>query len=386
MMNLFSKAAAFMALVLLAGCAALPAQGPATIDIVHNDNPAASGFELIDVDGSEVLSALRSAPHDSLSGSFGGQGRPGETTISVGDTIAVTIWEAGSGGLFSGSTDLTQVSSGTSGKATIPEQPVGRDGAITVPYAGRVKVSGLTPPAVERAIERRLEDRAIQPQVLVSITKQINASVTVAGEVNSGARVPLSTRGDRLLDVLATAGGVRIPVSEAMVRLSRGGSTVSVPLRTVVNDPAENIYMRPGDALTIVREPQVFFAVGATGRNDEIPFGADRISVQQAIARAGGLLDNRADPSGVFLLRFEHEQVVSILKPQSPLLGTGALIPVIYRFNMRDPQALFVASAMPMRNRDVLYVTNSKLSDLSKVTRLFSTIAQPALATANAIK
>ncbi|MGG5901469.1 hypothetical protein ACQ4T2_25650, partial [Escherichia coli] len=78
------------------------------------------------------------------------------------------------------------------------------------------------------------------------------------GEAVAGARLPLSTGGDRLLDVVASAGGVRSPVSETFVRLSRGDRTTTVPMTTLVANPRENIYLRPNDVLTLVRDPQTF--------------------------------------------------------------------------------------------------------------------------------
>ncbi|WP_439333767.1 hypothetical protein, partial [Stenotrophomonas maltophilia] len=78
---------------------------------------------------------------------------------------------------------------------------------------------------VQALIEAELAGKAIQPQVLVSVTKPVSQTVTVTGEVTAGARVPLSGKGDRLLDVVASAGGVRAAVSETFVRLSRGTTT-----------------------------------------------------------------------------------------------------------------------------------------------------------------
>jgi polysaccharide biosynthesis/export protein len=57
--------------------------------------------------------------------------------------------------------------------------------------------------------------------------------------------------------------------------------------------------------LTLIRDPQTFVANGATGRNAEIPFDAECISLSQALAKAEGLLDFRADPAGVFVFRFD---------------------------------------------------------------------------------
>ena len=139
----------------------------------------------------------------------------------------------------------------------------------------------------------------------------------MAGEVVTGARVPLSVRGDRLLDLIAAAGGAKAPVYETFVRLSRDGVTATIPMERLVSNPAENIYAQPGDVLTLVRLPQSFTVFGATGANAQIPFTAERMTLVEALAKAGGLQDLRADPAGVFLFRFEPPRVVKALgRPQ----------------------------------------------------------------------
>jgi polysaccharide export outer membrane protein len=117
---------------------------------------------------------------------------------------------------------------------------VAHDGAITIPFADRIAVAGKSPVEVQRIIEQRLAQKAIEPQALVVITKSITNSVTVSGEVVAGARVPLSVNGDHLLDVIALAGGAKAPVYETFVRLSR--VTATIPLETLVSDPTANIY------------------------------------------------------------------------------------------------------------------------------------------------
>src|SRR5262249_40032279 len=144
------------------------------------------------------------------------------------------------------SSPTDHVSAG-SRSVTIPEQMVGRDGAISVPFAGRVPVAGRLPVEVQHAIEERLAEKAIEPQVIVTVTKSLSNSVTVTGEVVNGARVPLSLKGDRLLDLIAAVGGAKSPVYETFVRLSRGGVTATIPMEALVSNPAENIYAQPGD-------------------------------------------------------------------------------------------------------------------------------------------
>jgi polysaccharide biosynthesis/export protein len=149
----------------------------------------------------------------------------------------VTIWEASAGGLF-GAGVTTGVSPG-SHSVTIPDQVVAQDGAITVPFADRIPVAGKSPFEVQRIIEQRLAEKAIEPQALVVITKSVTNSATVSGEVVAGARVPLSVNGDHLLDLIALAGGGKAPVYETFVRLSRDGVTATIPMEQK-SSPAAN--------------------------------------------------------------------------------------------------------------------------------------------------
>ncbi len=364
---------------LLAGCSTLPGDGPTASDVllqakVSGDENAASRYEVVDVDPS-VISILKRRPPDGFSAHFGDYRPSTDLRIGIGDYVAVTIWEAGANGLFSAALSTDRFTTGAK-SATIPEQAVGSDGTITVPYAGRILVRGMTTEGVQAEVEHALEGKAIQPQVLVNVVKPISNTVTVTGEVASGARIPLTAKGDRILDVVAEAGGVRAAVNETMVRLSRGGTTVTVPMVRVVSNPRENVYVRPGDTLTLVRDPQAFLAYGATGISQKIAFEADSISLSEAIAKVGGLEDQRADPSGVFLFRYEPPAIARALRPTSSLNGTG-WVPIVYRVNMRDPASMFLAQSLPIFNKDVIYVSNSTLSDLQKAFQIFNLAAAP---------
>jgi polysaccharide export outer membrane protein len=313
-----------------------------------------------------VVDALRRHSSGGFAARFGDRKIAQEPVIGVGDSVVVTIWEATSGGLFSQPIVTGQISGG-SNSAQIPEQVVGRDGGITVPYAGRVKVAGKTTRAVQQIIENALQGKAIQPQVLVSVSRPVSNAVSVGGEVGNGARVPLSIGGDRLLDVIAAAGGVKAPVNETFVELSRGSTTTRVALSRVIANPSENIYLHPNDVVTLVRDPQTFISHGATGRNDEIPFNADGINLAQAIAKTGGLEDNRSDAAGVFIFRYESPEVLRAIRPNSPLIESGRLAPVVYRLDLSQPNSLFLEQGFPIASRDVLYVSNASSVEVQKV-------------------
>jgi polysaccharide biosynthesis/export protein len=375
--------------VLSAGCTILPGSGPSLMDVASE---AASptpegGYMLLDIT-ERIVSISSAQPRESFKRVFTDVGPSPDLRIGVSDSVVVTIWEAGAGGLFSASPTDRSIASG-SRTATIPEQVVARDGTIQVPYAGRLHVAGLRPGDVEQLVVRALQGKAIEPQAVVTISKNLSNTVTLGGEVVNGARVALSTKGDRLLDVIAGAGGIRISANEAFLRLTRRKQTVSVSYNGLLNHPEENIYVLPGDVITVVRDPQTFTAFGATGRSEKIPFDTAGITLEEAIARAGGLNDFKADPGGVFLLRFESTPLVAQFVPNAALPPGGNLVPVIYRLNLRDAHSFFLARSFAMKDKDIIYIANSASDQIGKFLGLVGLVTSPVIsgvATYGAVK
>ena len=361
----------------LTACGYLPTAGPTTGEVVDQgvqDNQIR--YDVVDVDAN-VVSALLAQPEESFHKRFGTHGKPPPPKIGIGDTVSVSIWEAAGGGLF-GASPTDHVSAG-SRNVTIPEQVVGRDGGISVPFAGRVPVAERSTVDVQSEIEHRLAEKAIEPQVIVTISKSVTNAATVSGEVVTGARVPLSVNGDRLLDLIALAGGVKAPVYSTFVRLSRNGVTATIPMERLVSDPAENIYGQPGDILTLVQVPQTFSVLGATGQNAQVNFNAERITLVEALAKAGGLLDQRSDPAGVFLFRFEPPAVVTALNAPQLATGPDRSSPVVYRLDMSNANAYFLAQRFPVEDKDIIYVANARLNELQKFFTLLNTLTGPVI-------
>jgi polysaccharide export outer membrane protein len=159
--------------------------------------------------------------------------------------------------------------------------------------------------------------------------------------------------------------------------LERRGRRETVPFGALIYEPANNIYVRPQDTIFIFREPQTFLAFGATGRQGQIPFEAWRISLAEATAKAGGLIDSQADSTSIFLYRGETRQVAELLGVD--VSGyIGPIIPIIYNVNLRDPAGYFLATKFEMRNKDVLFTSNAATVEITK----FLTFVRFVIATA----
>ena len=222
---------------------------------------------------------------------------------------------------------------------------------------------------------RRLAGKAHEPQAIVRIARNATANVSVIGEVATSARVPLTPKGERLLDVLAAVGGSRQPVSKTTVQITRGGIVATMPLQQVAQEPKQNIVMQADDVVNVMFQPYSFISLGAVANNAEIPFEGNGITLAQALGRMGGLRDERADVRGVFVFRLESPAALSPELAGSARRTIDGRIPVIYRLDLGNPAGFFMAQSFPILNHDVIYVSNAPLADLQKFVGIVSSMA-----------
>nr|VFJ49150.1 MAG: polysaccharide export outer membrane protein [Candidatus Kentron sp. DK] len=353
-----------MALVaaLLSGC--VSSSGPSRGHVLEVGKQTDSGIYLLEIDNAVARRVFESGRQPFFSETFGNV-EPLNDVVGPGDVLVVSIWEAPPATLFGAAVVDPRMGVNSARASVLPEQMVALDGAINVPFAGQVPVTGKSPQQIEREIVRRLTGKANQPQVMVRVAKNVTSNVTVVGEVAQSLRMPLTAKGERLLDAIAAAGGVTQPVRQVMVQIARGAVVQSMPLTKVIESPKENVPLAPGDIVTVHFRPFSFTVLGATGKNEEIDFEARGISLAQALARAGGIQDARADPRGVFVFRFENPRALAAESRTEPATPEGR-IPVVYRLNVKDPRSFLAAQRFPIRDKDVMYVANASSAEMQK--------------------
>jgi len=390
---------------LLAACTSLPTNGPNHRDItggaaatLASEDNIVFDYALLDINKS-VLERVVDIGPGSFFRTFGrGRGPAPVIRVGVGDVVQISIFEASAGGLFI----PAEAGVRPGNFVTLPSQMVDRGGTISVPFAGQVPAANRTLPEIQRDIESRLSNRAIEPQVIVTLTEQNATEVAVVGDVVGTAnKFRIRPGGERVLDIVSKTGGLRYPGYEVFVTLQRDKRKSTVYFPTLVNSPDENIFVAPGDTLYIYREQQKFVAVGALGSvgqtsgvTGQFAFEQERLSLNEAVAKAGGLLDNRANPGQVFLYRMEYREGLEALKVDLKRFPRGQkLIPTVYRANFRDPSSFFFAQGFPMRHKDIIYVSNADSVEVVKflvflrtVTSTVSGVADDALVTRDSIR
>jgi polysaccharide export outer membrane protein len=372
---------AIVAAGLLSGCA-LPVAGPHDWDITNGQSdPKSLIYGLVRLTPRTIAILAENNPQ--IAGEFADRRGPEALRFGAGDILSITIFESGPGGLFTPAE--AAIRAGNS--VTLPNQSVDDNGNISVPYGGSIRARGRTAIELQQAIVSRLMDAALKPQVVVSLVDQRASSYTVLGDVRGAGRFAASASGERILDAIARAGGLSGAGSDSWVVFERGGHRAMVPFGSIVDVPANNIYVRAHDLIYVFREPQTFLAFGAFGaggaavtvsgggavgassggaRGGQFPFDAWRITLSEAIAKANGLSDASSDPASVFLYRGETRHIAELLGVDVSKFD-GPIIPIVYNINLRDPAGYFLASKFEMRNKDAIYVSNASSIESAKL-------------------
>ncbi|MFT8790574.1 polysaccharide biosynthesis/export family protein [Komagataeibacter saccharivorans] len=382
--------------MLLTGCNSLPDSGPTEAQVNHAQRDPKKntvGYAIVQI-SPDLITLLESEAPPQFSNLDSGnvpvhQNR--NDTIGPGDVLQVAIYEVGSalfsppamGGMpttssSSASTTTNSTMPSTSTRSSLPLLSVDGAGNITVPFAGQVHVAGLTTSQAVEAITAQLKGKSQSPQVMVRIATDIANSVMVYGAVQHPSRISLTPNRERILDVIALAGGQDHPAQaheDYTVRLTRNGRIAEMPLKTIEIDPQQNIVVQPGDRVQLTFQPRSFTVFGASGRVTQTQFTTPTLTMAEAVSRNGGPIDSRADPNAVYVFRFENADILRRLG--MPVDQNATTAPIIYQLDMMNPASFFLAQKFMMRDRDLIYIANSSSNKFYKFFGLITTIISP---------
>lgn len=363
-MKRFGRCLSVLAAALALAACELPREGPGRVVIENTAySPAnTAGFVLIDVNR-EVADYLRVEPEPGFGDRFG-RGKPVRADlVGVGDILLIRIWEADPAGLFA--------SAGLVDRGEIPAVQVDATGTISIPYAGAIQAAGRTPRQISDLIVERLQDKTVEPQAQVTLVDNVANVITVTGAVGKAGVYPLTMRGDTLLDAIAAAGGAAAPGYETLISLTRNGRTATAYLEHVLDSPQDNIYLQPRDEIHLEKRPKTFTAFGAVRRTGLHEFEAANLSVLEAVGKTNGLLDERSDPRGIFIMRFEPAATAYRLVGQEDPGDPRQVVPTVYRLDLDDPNQYFFAQVIGLRDKDVIYVANAQAVETRKILDMF---------------
>ncbi|MFL2825652.1 MAG: polysaccharide biosynthesis/export family protein [Coraliomargaritaceae bacterium] len=347
-------------LFFIVGCASnsLPDSGPSRNDIQSEAKRSyKDSLQLIKI-SSDNIASLGSQRVESINPDFKNVFSDKEGHIlGIGDRLLISIWEASGDGLFST----------TEKKQTDIEATIDEEGRIFIPYVGLIQVAGEGIENLRKIISLGLEGKALEPQVQVKLLSNISNTIVTIGEVAKPGMYPIPVGGIQLLEALSLAGGSQLQTFETLISVVRGEQKAEIRLDAVLADSNNDIWLQANDTLQVTSKPKHFTALGAVRGQKRYTFESEFLSMSEALAQAGGLMDDISDSSGVFLFRFES---MAILQDNGFELASTAQdnlkIPVIYQMDLSKAESFFLASQFMLQDKDLIYVSTAPAREYNK--------------------
>ncbi len=336
-----------LSLGILAGCQAIPGDGPWMNDASSRSTEALP-FDVIDLTPTTVVAYRPPASIDVPSASIGVPSI-GRVAVAPGDVLRVRIFEPYDGAVFP-----TIQKPG----ADLGTQRVADDGSIDVPYVGTVPVSGLDLTQVEQRIAEKVKanGKAQDPQVIAEFVADRTNTIMVSGDVRQPARLSLLDGIRSVVDAINRCGGLAQPLvaAQAEVVLRRNGQVVLISQYSDLL-AGHDLPVQKGDEIVVRPNSRTFTVLGAVTKAGNVELTKPNMTLLEALGAVNGLNDERANKTGVYIFRMGDLQTNPNARGR------------VFRLDLFQPVSIFVAQQFGIQPRDVLYVTNAPLYEYNKV-------------------
>jgi polysaccharide export outer membrane protein len=336
----------------VAACTALPGDGP-WMGGAGGTATEALPFDVIDLTPTTIAS-YRQAPVVDRVSTVANLSAGGRVAVAPGDVIKVRIFEPYEGSIFP-----TIQRPG----ADFGNQRVTDEGNINVPFVGTVHVAGLDLNQIEKKIAQQVSTsgKAQDPQVIVDFVADRTHSVMVSGDVKAPGRVSILEGVRSVGEAINRAGGV--------VGGSTAGGTGANQVEVVVRRQGQvilqiqysdllaggDIPIQKNDEIIVRPNARMFTVLGAVVKAGNIEMPKHTVSLLEAMGMVGGLNDQRANKTGVYVFRMGDLQ-------NNPTARAR-----VFRLDLYQPVSIFIAQQFPVLPKDVVYITNAPLYEYDKV-------------------
>lgn len=335
----------------LAACTALPGDGP-WMGGAGGTTTEALPFDVIDLTPTTIAN-YRQAPVVDRVSTVANLPAGGRVAVAPGDVIKVRIFEPYEGSIFP-----TIQRPG----ADFGNQRVTDDGTINVPFVGTVKVAGLDLNQIEKKIAQQVSTsgKAQDPQVIVEFVADRTHSVMVSGDVKNPGRVSVLEGVRSVGEAINRAGGPAGGGSsggganQVQVVVRRQGQII---LKIQYSDllAGGDIPLQKNDEIIVRPNARMFTVLGAVIKAGNVEMPKHTLSLLEAMGMVGGLNDQRANKTGVYVFRM------------GDLENNPTARARVFRLDLYQPVSIFIAQQFPILPRDVVYITNAPLYEYDKV-------------------
>jgi polysaccharide export outer membrane protein len=285
------------------------------------------------------------------------RGTPRPYRIGPSDILSITVWghpELAAAQL-SVQTPLITAAEQAAAAASVQGFVVSPQGMLQFPFAGKLKVAGLTEIQARDLLVRSIAHMINQPNVTLRVQSYRSQRIYVDGEVRLPGLHAINDIPMTLVEALNRAGGILPSGDQSRIAVHRAGVDYLVSLPDLLRqggDPAA-ILLQHGDLVRVhSSEESKVFVTGEVMTPKALTMHSGRLTLNEAIGEAGGINPVSGDAHQVYVVRRDGET------------------PQIFQLDARDPGALALAEHFELSPRDTVYVAQSGLANWHRTVSL----------------
>jgi polysaccharide export outer membrane protein len=216
---------------------------------------------------------------------------------------------------------------------------------------------------------------APEAQVQLAVQQGAGNAADLVGGVAAPGSYPLPSRNYSILSLIAAGGGIRPGLDNPLVRLLRGGHVYEIRAEQLMADPNLDTILRGGDKVVVAEDDRFFTALGATGREEVVPFTRESLTAMEALSTVGGLSDSRADLKSVLVLR-DYPVDDTVPTPEgADYSAKGPLQEqVVFAFDLTSADGLFAARKFEINPKDTVLGTETVVTSARTVLGLIGSV------------
>jgi len=214
---------------------------------------------------------------------------------------------------------------------------VDEGGYITYPLAGKIQAKGKTLDELQNTLTSLLKRYIKNPQVAINVTEFRSQRISVSGAINQ-------------------AGGVTQSADTQHIKWTHNGVDRTLSLQDMLQygDMSQNHLLSHGDIVYVPNSSNnKIYIMGEVGKQATLPIGNHGLNLTQALGEVGGMNQNYADATGVFVIRRAPEDAAKPIH--------------IYQLNLKDATSYALGSEFKLRSEDTVYVTAAPVTRWNRV-------------------
>lgn len=279
--------------------------------------------------------------------------KPAPYTIDSGDVLSIVVWDhpelSNSATVAAGAQGGVGADASTSATTAPPAGfMVDHEGMIQFPYAGPLKVAGLTQDQARNLLASKLSKYLRQPKVTLRVQSYRSKRVYVDGEVKSPGLQAINDIPMTLVEALNRAGGVLPSGDQSQVVVNRNGTNYQINLPQLVQRGVNpgSIMLTSGDVVRVrSRDESKVFVSGEVVSPRALPMYNGRLTLNEALGESGGINPLSGDGSQIYVVRKNGSDQI------------------VYQLDGRAPGALAMAEGFELSAKDVVYVAATPLAN-----------------------